>query len=456
MHTNPIKVYYMNQYRNSTTALLFFAVLLASLPFTLKAQAPLADSILQEVTLPGAVSYAIQRQPLVQQSLLDESITAQQVKSKLADWYPQVNFNYSLQHNFLVPTSVIGGNPIKLGVNNTSAAQFSASQYLFNRDLLLAKRTKDDVMQQARLTTSSNKIDLAVAVTKAFYDVLSTMQQLKIAQTNIARIERSLKDAYNQYQAGIADKTDYKRATITLNNTKAAQKSNEVLLEAKLAYLKSLMNYPEKEDLHIVFDSLQMENEIGLDTLQVADYKSRIEYSSLQTRQRLLAANVQYNKWSYLPAVSANAAYNFNYQNNQFGKLYSNNFPNSYAGITLAVPIFQGGKRKANITAASLELQRSELDMVNLKNDVNAGYAQALAVYKSNLAGYLALKENVALANEVYEVIQLQYRSGIKSYLEVIIAETDLRTAQINYYTALYQLLASKTDVEKALGQVKY
>ena len=39
---------------------------------------------------------------------------------------------------------------------------------------------------------------------------------------------------------------------------------------------------------------------------------------------------------------------------------------------------------------------------------------QALATYKSNLYNYYSLKENLALANEVYDVIRLQYRSGIK------------------------------------------
>jgi outer membrane protein len=60
------------------------------------------------------------------------------------------------------------------------------------------------------------------------------------------------------------------------------------------------------------------------------------------------------------------------------------------------------------------------------------------------------------LAKEVYEILRLQYRSGIKAYLEVITAETDLRTAEINYYTSVYQLLASKIDVQKALGQIVY
>ena len=79
-----------------------------------------------------------------------------------------------------------------------------------------------------------------------------------------------------------------------------------------------------------------------------------------------------------------------------------------------------------------------------------------MAIYKSNLQNYLALKENIVLAKEVYDIIQLQYRSGIKTYLEVITSETDLRNAEINYYTAMYQLLASKIDVEKALGQINY
>lgn len=199
-------------------------------PFLVKAQANEA----MEVTLKDAVNYALKNQPLIQQSLLDEQIVASTVKSKLADWYPQLNFSYGMQHNFVLPTTVIGGNTIKLGVDNTSAAQFTVNQTVFNRDVLLAKRTKKDVLLQPKQVTSANKIELEVNVSKAFYDVLATSQQVKIAQENITRIEKSLKDATSQYKAGIADKIDYKRATISLNNSKASKKINEELVIAKL------------------------------------------------------------------------------------------------------------------------------------------------------------------------------------------------------------------------------
>jgi outer membrane protein len=406
--------------------------------------------------LKNAVDYALVHQPQIQQSIIDQQILETTIRSKLADWYPQINFNYNLQHNFIVQTAIIGGNAIKLGVNNTSAGQFTVSQAIFNKDVLLASRTKTDARLQARQITSNNKIELAADVSKAFYDVLSIEQQIKVSTTNIQRIEQSLKDAYNQYKAGIADKIDYKRATITLNNSRAAKRSNEELLKAKLENLKTLMGYPLSASLNIVYDSLQMEKEMALDTLQKANYASRIEYQLLETQRRLLQYNVQYNKWSYLPTISANGAYNLSYQNNNFSKIYSNNFPNSFAALTLGFPIFQGGKRKAALQAAQLELERNSLDIISLKNTVNSAYTQALAVYKSNLENFQALKENLALAKEVYDILQLQYRSGIKTYLEVITSETDLRTAEINYYASLYQLLASKIDVQKALGQIVY
>jgi outer membrane protein len=282
------------------------------------------------------------------------------------------------------------------------------------------------------------------------------MQQIKVSEENINRLERSLQDATNQYKAGVADKIDYKRTTIALNNSKADKKGNEAYLKARLEYLKSLMGYPVSADLNIVYDSLQMEREIMLDTSQTLDYNTRIEYQLLQTQRKLQVANKDYNKWSYLPTLYANGAYNMNYQNNKFGKLYSDNYANSFAGLSLAFPIFQGFKRVANNKQADLELKRTDWDIINFKSEVNAEYVQALAAYKSNLADYQSLKENAELAKEVYDVVQLQYRSGIKTYLEVITSETDLRTARINYINALYQLLASKIDVEKSLGQLKY
>lgn len=432
----------------------FFAVFF--FPSIIKAQQNEKDSMLQNATLETCVHYAITHNPNLKNARLDEDITEATIKSKLADWFPQVNFNYIFQHNFQLPTSNFNGNVISIGSENTSGLQFGATQNIFSSDLLLASRSSKDVRLQSKQNTKEQNINIAAMVSKAFYDVLLTKQEINVTEQDIARIEVSLKDAYYQYQSGITDKTDYKRATISLNNAKAQKKFGDETIKAKYAYLKELMGYPSSQDFELVYDSAQMANEIALDTLQTVNYSNRVEIQLLETQKKLQQYNLQYYKWSFLPELSAFGNYNLNFLNNKFSKLYSQSYPNSYAGITLSVPIFQGGKRLQQIKIAEIQVRQVDNSITNIKNNINTQYTQALAAYKSNLYNYYSLKENLSLANEVYDVIRLQYRSGIKTYLEVINAETDLRTAQINFYNALYQVLSSKIDVAQSLGNIQY
>ena len=199
-----------------------------------------------------------------------------------------------------------------------------------------------------------------------------------------------------------------------------------------------------------------MESDVYLDTLAPIDYSKRIEYQQLMTQKRLQQADIKYNKWAYLPTVGISAAYNLNYISPNFTKLYSVNYPNSYAALQVNLPIFQGTKRTQNIRIAELQLTRIDWDVVNLQTVISTQYAQAMATYKGYLNNYYVERENLGLAQEVFNTIELQYRSGIKAYLDLITAETDLKTANLVYSNALFQVLSSKLDVERALGTVQF
>jgi outer membrane protein len=414
------------------------------------------DSLLYNATISDCIKYAIKHQPVIQQSLINEKITDETIKIKLADWFPQLNLNFSLQNNPQLVTSYVSGSYVTSGTYDGSNLGLGLTQNIFNKDLLLARTTANDVRKEAGQETVSNKITTAATVSKAYYDVLLTQKQIDVIDEDIARLQRSLKDAYNQYQSGIVDKTDYKRATISLNNAKAERKQEQDAIVAKYSFLKEQMGYPDSALLELHYDTAQIVQDASLDTLQQVNFDSRIEYQLLQTQKKLSLANVKYYKWGYLPTLSAFGDYNLNFLSNSFSKLYNQTFPNSVFGLQVAVPIFQGNKRNYQIKMAQEQVQIADLDIIALKNNINVQYAQALSSYKGNLANYLALKDNVDLANDVYNVIRVQYQQGIKTYLDVIIAESDLRTSQLNYYTALYQLLQSKIDVQKALGTLVY
>lgn len=412
------------------------------------------DTSLRTVTLKQCVEFALKNQPVVRQASIDEAINERDIRIGLSAWLPQVtgagSYNYYFKGSPIVPSN---GSSINTGsIDNVSTLGLQANQVIYNNDVLQAAKAARYSRLYYKQNITSSQINVVADVSKAFFDVLLSQKQLDILNEDILRLQRSLKDAKSQYNAGVVDKTDYKQATIALNNSLASRKQTQEAIKSKEAYLKQIMGLGTDGKLTLSYDSARYETEAIADTNQKLDYNNRIEYQLLQTQKSLQNVNVNYYKWGFLPSLSAIGVYNLYYLSDSFSSLYNKSFPNAYVGLSLSLPIFQGTKRLQNLSKARLQADRTDLDITNARNTIGTEYVQALASYKSNYTNLQFLKENVSLAKDVYHVVSLQYREGIKIYLDVIVAQSDLRTAELNYYNALFQLLSSKIDLQKALG----
>ena len=430
----------------------FTIIALLFIPLGLSAQQR-QDSLPVLLNLDQCINYALHNQPAVRQAGIDEAINERDIGISLSAWLPQVNSANSASHYF--KGSPIAGTPgTPNDIRNSSIVGIQATQVIYNNDVQLASRASRFSREYYKENLTSSQIDVVSNVSKAFYDVLLSQRQLDIIKEDIVRLQRSLKDAYSRYQAGVVDKTDYKQATISLNNSLATRKSTEEAIKSKSAFLRQQMGMPAERPLTLAYDSTRFEGEASIDTNQTLNYANRIEYRQLETRKNITGLNIDYYRYGWLPSVSANGAYNLGYFSQNLGNLYGTSYPSAYVGLTLAIPIFTGTKRLQNLSRARLEVDRADLDIVNEKNNINTQYVQALASYKSNYTNWVLLKQNVDLAREVYSVVSLQYREGIKTYLDVIVSQSDLRTAELNYFNALFQVLSSKIDLQKALGTI--
>ncbi len=75
------------------------------------------------------------------------------------------------------------------------------------------------------------------------------------------------------------------------------------------------------------------------------------------------------------------------------------------------------------VKVAKLQIERLDYNFTSLKDSIRTQYIEALSSYKANLNNYFEQKENLELARQVYNIIQLQYRSGIKTYLDVVVVQ---------------------------------
>ena len=414
------------------------------------------------VGIRDCINYALEYQPQIKQLKIDEEIADQDVKISLSDWLPQITSNGEYQYYLQQPVSIFPnladptGPKIQItaGVKNYSNLQFKATQKIFNNDLYFAGRSSRYYRQRVKQSDQINAIQMVVNISKAFYDVLLSRQMLNIIIEDIDRLSKSLKDAIAMYKSGVTDRIDYNRATVALNSARSQKITVTNSITAKLTYLKQLMGYPDEMPLKLRNSFNEMKKDILIDTLQEIQYSNRIEYKLLQTNIRLQELTIGYNKQSFLPSLSGYANYNLIYQNDDFGKLYNKTFPNSSVGLSLSLPLFEGTRRIQNLKKSILGYNRLLLDTINLKSEMNSGYVNALASYKSNLATFKLTNENVDISRDVYNTVVSQYNEGIKTYLEVIVSETDLRTAQLNNLSSLILLMFSKIDVEQALGNI--
>ncbi|WBA41849.1 TolC family protein [Hymenobacter canadensis] len=439
---------------------LLLGLLLLAPSAALAQSAPPSQPANQVFTLDQCLNVALANQPVVRQARIDQEIAQANNQVALAAWLPQVGVQGTAQHYFQLPFTIFPDpttgtlTPRQIGVRNVTTVGLSGTQVIYNNDVYLAARSKRFNNQAATQNTVNVKIATVSDVSKGFYDVLLAQRQLEVFSQDISRLQRNYRDARARYETGIADKTEYLQAEISLNNSLTGRKQAQEAIKARLAYLKQLMGLSPERPLALQYDTLKLELDATMDTAVALNISNRIEIQQLQTQKSLQDVTVDYYRLGFLPSVSAFGNYNSVFQNNSASDLYRTRFPNSYAGLQLGLPLFTGFRRTQNLRRARLENTRLDEDVSNTRNQINTEYTTALANYKGYYTQYMLGKRNLEASKEVYDVINLQYREGIRAYIDLIVAQTTLRTSQLNYYTALFQLLSSKVDLLRALGEL--
>jgi outer membrane protein len=123
-------------------------------------------------------------------------------------------------------------------------------------------------------------------------------------------------------------------------------------------------------------------------------------------------------------------------------------------GLKLNIPIFDGFARRAKIEKAKMELEKTKNNIVQFKELIDFDVNSANIKMKNALLTIDNQKQNVTLAEKVYNTTKKKYEAGLGSNQEIYNAQTDLKVAQTNYYSALYDAVIAKIDYLKAVGRL--
>lgn len=416
-----------------------------------------------EYTLVQVLSIGLESNPLLLQHKNQQSIVGYQLKSARSAWLPEVAVDGEYMRYFSQPTAIFPdfNNPesgqfqeVRTGIPFNSSLGLSVNQQLINNELIRSQHQAKPLKKEAAQSLEEFKIDLVTQLTNTFYQALLAQEQVQLTQEDIKRQEKQLQDAKLLYETGITDQIDYKRALINIQNSQSALYEYKEETKIQTSYLKALMGLPKETELLLTADYELLLEEVFMDTLQLPAKGNRIEYQLLETRKSLQEAEIQYQKRKFIPTLSAFYNYNILYLSPIGNELFNQGYPFSLIGMRLNYPLFQGGRRTFELREAALQLNNFELEQENFSFQLNAAHQEAISEYKNQLYLFKNQEKTKKLAEEIYGIVSLQYEKGVKNFLEVIVAETDLRTSRINYTRSLFAVLTSKLAVQRARGEL--
>jgi len=169
-----------------------------------------------------------------------------------------------------------------------------------------------------------------------------------------------------------------------------------------------------------------------------------------------------------LPTISAFGNLGYNTQSADVAGLFKTNtnysdngtlgpdkwYGYSQIGVNVNVPLFTGFQRHYKIQQEKLNLLKIENGFRNLKQGIALETKQASTSFENAITSLLSQKANMELAGKVARVTKIKYQQGVGSNLEVVDAENSLRQAQTNYYSALFDAMVAKVDLDKAYGKI--
>ncbi len=388
---------------------------------------------------------------VVESDLAARAARAERLKN-LSDLMPDISASLSqtVQQINLRAQGIninIPGIPVVVGPFGVQDARAYMSQKIFDWNAIQKFRSSSEHLKATRYTYKDSREIVVLAVGNAYLKVISDAATVDSQRTQVKTSQALFQKASDQLKAGVAARIDELRAQVELQT----QQQRLIAAQNQLAQ-----------------DKLSLARIVGLPPGQEFTATETVAYAPLEgvSLEKTLA-DAFANRGDYLSAKSESrsaelarkAAVAERYPSLAVGTNYGDIGPNAgnshgtfvFAG-TLHIPIFQGGRTKADILEADTALERRRAELENLRAKIDSEVRTAFLDLES--AGDLVkvARSNVALADETLAQAQDRFSAGVTDNIEVIQAQESVAAANQAYISSLYTFNIAKVELAKASG----
>ncbi len=379
---------------------------------------------------------------------------------------PQISAAATYQNNLkqpvtLLPAEITGGDPgtfvpVVFGTKQNASATATLDQLIFDGSYLVGLQAARAFLDFSENAAEKTNLEVRKGVINAYGSVLLSEELVAIFEKNKANLEKNLFETQKIYENGLTEEESVEQLEITLleietelNNARRTESIARQMFNVALGIdVESTVVFED------TLDSLTQENiqltflDTPLNVEQNIDYK--IAYNL--TEQRSLELKLE--KSRALPKLTAFVNYGTAANSDDFTFLDKEQvwFQSSLLGVNMNIPIFSSGMRSAKTQRAKIALEQAETELEETIQNVQLTLNTAKSNYQFAVENYENSKKNLALAERVEGKNQVKFTEGLSTSFDLRQAQTQLYTAQQQYFQAMLDVINNKADLETVLN----
>src|SRR5213082_143056 len=408
------------------------------------------------LTLDQAVGLALKQNPTVQIAILQAAESAQDRNIRRADLLPQANAKVSDEAQKVNLLAQFGGRtpfpgfPKSLGPYQLFSAGPSFGTPVFDLTLWRRYQAARSTVSASKASSLSTREQVILLVVSQYIGTLRAVANVQASESRVSLAQALYDQAADLQKEGVGTGIDTLRANVELQNEKQRLLEAENDRETSLYGLSRLLNLDPRQKVELTdtlnfFDTPQPEVEASIE----AALGNRQEWQALASQIKAAESQKKAAQDSRLPNVRSDGTFAY------VGTSGNSTLPTyTYQG-SVNLPLFTGGRIRAQVVSADLEIRKLEEQRADLRNQIALDVKTALLNLDSARSEVQVANLGVQLSKEEVDQSRDRFKAGVANNIEVIQAQDSLSRANDNQIAALYRFNQARADLARSIGQME-
>lgn len=341
----------------------------------------------------------------------------------------------------------------KMGLDNMYSLGFQMSVPVIAPQLWASLKISDQQIVRAAEQARASRLDMVNQVKNAYYALQLAHDSRRVMQESYDMAALTHDTYVKRHALGDASEYEVLRASVAMKNIEPQMLQCEIAVKRAHLQLAVLMGIEAETPFDIAGQLADYEGSMYNDVMNMQpDLSGNTSLAMNAIETRTLERTLSMEKAAWWPTLSLAGNYSWNSSSN--GSPFRNFRWTSYSmvGVSLSIPIFQGGQRYNRIKQARIQLDEMSYTRENLVRNLNSQATLAIDNIKLNVKQIASSKESVGEAERANDIQNRSFEIGAASYLDLRDSQLSLTQARLSYCQAIYNYLVAASDLELLLG----